>query len=84
MVCLNCFIAPLVLFIWYKFIYPYVQPLIDRFIGNYRLPQPYANLSCPLPKKSVKQETETSEQSADLDSPGGDCAASVVEDKKSL
>lgn len=54
MVCISCFIAPVVLFIWYKFVYPVVQPLLDRFFGNYQLPQPFANLSCPLPKKSVK------------------------------
>ena len=54
MVCISCFIAPVVLFIWYKFVYPLVQPLLDRFFGNYQLPQPFANLSCPLPKKSVK------------------------------
>lgn len=54
MVCISCFIAPVVLFIWYKFIYPFVQPLIDRWIGNYQLPQPFANLSCPLPEKKTK------------------------------
>ena len=59
MVCISCFIAPVILFIWYKFIYPLVQPLIDRFIGNYQLPQPFANLSCPLPKKTVKSGNET-------------------------
>lgn len=69
MVCISCFIAPVVLFIWYKFIYPLVQPLIDRFIGNYQLPQPFANLSCPLPKKPAKQIKEPKESVSDDEIP---------------
>ncbi len=66
MVCISCFIAPVVLFIWYKFVYPFVQPLLDRFFGNYQLPQPFANLACPLPKKSVKScSAESSEKKKD-------------------
>lgn len=66
MVCISCFIAPVLLFIWYKFVYPVVQPLLDRFFGNYQLPQPFANLSCPLPKKSVKScSSESGKQKED-------------------
>ena len=59
MVCISCFIAPLVLFIWYKFIYPLVQPLINRFLGDYELPQPFANLTCPIPQKNKPKLEDT-------------------------
>lgn len=69
MVCISCFIAPVILFIWYKFVYPVVQPLLDRFFGNYQLPQPFANLACPLPKKSVKScSSESKEKEKEDDS----------------
>lgn len=60
MVCIPCFIAPVVLFIWYKFIYPFLQPLINRWIGDYQLPQPFANLSCPLPQKKIDDKKKDS------------------------
>lgn len=79
MVCISCFIAPVVLFIWYKFVYPLVQPLLDRFIGNYKLPTPFENLSCPLPKKTVKcgdekakTENETASFGSEASSEGDD------------
>ena len=74
MVCVSCFLAPVVLFIWYKFIYPILQPLINRFIGNYELPAPFQDLVCPMPKKNktdTKQEDgkENSSDDAKSDSP---------------
>lgn len=76
MVCISCFIAPVLLFIWYKFVYPVVQPLLDRFFGNYQLPQPFANLSCPLPKKSVKKGDD-----GDIDE-SNEAASASGDDKK--
>ena len=72
MVCISCFIAPIVLFIWYKFIYPILQPLIDRWIGNYQLPQPFANLSCPLPEKRKSDNKLECPQQMTSDSISGD------------
>jgi len=54
MVCISCFMAPLLLFIWYKFIYPLLQPIVSRIWNNYQLPQPFANLTCPLPQNKTK------------------------------
>jgi len=83
MVCIACFIAPVILFIWYKFVYPILQPLIDRFIGNYQLPQPFANLSCPLPKKSASCGSEAKiEKQQEEAALKDDEAASTVEEKK--
>lgn len=84
MVCISCFIAPLVLFIWYKFIYPFVQPLINRFIGNYELPTPFANLACPLPKKE-KTEQFVGPNGEDVSKNPCPSAPSIAsEDKKEL
>jgi hypothetical protein len=65
MVCISCIIAPLVLFIWYKFIYPILQPIIQRIWNNYQLPQPFANLTCPLPQKKNKCNNDSNKTSID-------------------
>lgn len=79
MVCIPCFIAPVVLFIWYKFIYPFLQPLINRWIGDYQLPQPFANLTCPLPQKKLNDK-----KNASSNEPAGDhqpCCSSSLNKK---
>ena len=58
MVCISCFLAPVVLFIWYKFIYPVLQPLINRFFAGYELPTPFQNLVCPMPQKNKTDKKE--------------------------
>jgi hypothetical protein len=85
MVCIACFIAPVILFIYYKFIYPLLQPLIDRFIGNYQLPQIFGNLSCPLPQKKSDKAAScpmAAKQSTGDASTGGEAASTGEDDKK--
>lgn len=52
MVCIPCFAVPVLLFIWYKFFYPVLQPILQRYFGDrwFALPQDPAN--CPVcPRK---------------------------------
>ncbi|XP_054165285.1 UPF0729 protein C18orf32 homolog [Oppia nitens] len=51
MVCIPCFIAPVLIFVWFKFIEPLLRPLVARIWDNYQLPNPFANLTCPMPQK---------------------------------
>lgn len=50
---MACFIYPVVVFIWIKFIQPYVQPLVYRYLG-WEMRQPLDGLACPLAKKKKK------------------------------
>ena len=54
MVCIPCFAAPVLLFIWYKFIYPILQPILQRYFGDrwFALPQDANN--CPVCPRTGK------------------------------
>lgn len=52
MVCIPCFAVPVLLFVWYKFFYPVLQPILQRYFGDrwFALPQDPNN--CPVcPRK---------------------------------
>lgn len=61
MVCIPCIIAPVVLWIWFKFIQPLLQPIVSRIWQNYQLPTPFADLTCPMPAKKKPNTTDTTE-----------------------
>jgi len=84
MVCISCIIAPLVLFIWYKFIYPILQPLINRIWNNYELPQPFANLTCPIPQNKNKASVDCKTTQNEVNQSQQNEVLLTKEDKKEL
>lgn len=47
MVCIPCFAAPVLLFIWYKFLYPLFRPILERYFGD-RFALPADPDHCPI------------------------------------
>lgn len=47
MVCIPCFAAPVILFIWYKFLYPIFRPILERYFGD-RFALPADPDHCPI------------------------------------
>lgn len=83
MVCVACFIYPVVIFIWIKFIQPYVQPLAYRLLG-WEMHQPFDGLACPLVKKKKVGESCQGTSAGDCEKDKSQQAPPVVEaDKKS-
>ena len=62
MVCISCFIAPVVIWLWFTFVQPLVQPIVNRIWGNYQLQAPFADLTCPI-KKRPNQTGDLNEES---------------------
>lgn len=57
MVCIPCFAAPVLLFIWYKFIYPLVRPILERYFGD-RFALPRDPDYCPICPMNSKGQCE--------------------------
>lgn len=66
MICVPCFIAPVILFIWYKFIYPLVRPILERYFGD-RFAEPKDG-SCPVCPIGSKGKCELQKPSDHPDS----------------
>lgn len=56
MVCLPCIAAPVLLFIWYKFFYPLLRPILERYFGD-RFAEPKDG-SCPVCPRNSKGKCE--------------------------
>ena len=71
MVCIPCIIAPVLLFIWYRFI----QPIVLKFWNPWATKKSVKNTSnsqttegekssCPFANKTLPEVTETTEQTS--------------------
>lgn len=68
MVCIPCFAAPVLLFIWYKFLYPLLRPLLERWFGD-RFAEPADPDYCPICPLNSKGKCEAPGQAG---AEGGD------------
>ena len=84
-ICLPCIAAPVLLFIWYKFIYPLVRPILERYFGN-RFAEPKDG-SCPICPRNSKgecdlQQSQSQQQSTSSPSESQQQELKTATDKK--